>query len=409
MRTALLLMRRWGWIWAIHLFFILCMYHYFYMGMTPWKVATYRALGLSYERNYAAWWSGVCLALAALIYFRIAQLDEEKRTPWTILGAVALALFMDEIGSLHETVSLFGGWLGLLPFALILGAGFGWPLLRLMRYQEMRLPASLILLGVFIFAAVAGLEYVEHNVEANSYYQRLRLIVEESIELVAIGLLVMAGLIAYLNSSDCTQQHTDIRLSSLSAVIQLLFKNPMAMYLVFSAQITLVVFFVIPNFYLFPFVTGEGNITALYPVLLFLCLGLYCLNQGRSGKGILWTLLGYVLITTSLFQSFNFIRFLNGYFLTEWEWFLEPFTSWSAIFIPWSLTALFCFKYLHSPVKTVLNHLAILLVVMAFLSPGDDEIHYLFRLIDYHYFLFSSCAAFSCYHLMLEQYQSKKD
>lgn len=406
MKTALAIITRWWWVFVIHGFFIVCMWHFFYVGMTPWKVETYRALGLSFEMNYAVWWSGICLYLASLIYFRIAQLDTDKRMPWLILGAVALALFMDEVGSLHETVSEFAGWLGLLPFGLILGAGFAWSIFKLIQIKGMRISAVLIFTGVFIFAAVAGLEYIEHNVESNYFYARLRLLVEESIELVAMGILVIAGLIAYRNSENCMQHSQSFQLSSISGVISEIISKPEIMYLLFGIQVTLVTLIVIPNFSLFPFSSGEGNLTVLYPVLLFLSLGLFCLHQQFLGNGNSWLVPGYALIITSLFQVFNFVHFLNGYFLTEWEWFSEPFYSWSATFITWTIIVIFTFRSLPNPIKTVFSHLSILLLVMAFLAPGDDEIHFLFRLIDCHYFLFSSCLSFSCYQLLMARFQT---
>ena len=250
-------------MWLAHGFFVYVMYKFFYFKQDAWTKEVYRVLGLSYEMNYAVWWSGICVFIASLIYFRMGQIDTQTRRSWNILGFVALALCLDEIGSLHETVAEYGGWMGLLPFAVILGAGFLSSIYALAKTPNNLLPASLIFTGVAIFGAVAGLEYVEHNVELGHADQRLRLIVEEGIELFAMGLLVTAGLIAYYRNLNFSKNLDSLRLTSISVVLNAVFCNPLVMFLLFAVQISVVVAFIIPNFTLFPLGYGVGNLTAL--------------------------------------------------------------------------------------------------------------------------------------------------
>jgi hypothetical protein len=401
MRDLGKIMSRWWWIWLIHGFFIYAMYEFFYFRQLPWKQDTYRALGLSYEMNYAVWWSGICLFLASLIYFRIAELHSPTRRYWNVLGLITLALCCDEIGSLHETVAELGGWNGLLPFAAILGGGFLWSLYHLFRQSATHLPSVLIFTGVAIFAGVAGLEFIEHNVEFTRTNQRLRLIVEEGSELIAMGLLITAGLLAYLRNSDIMNQNDDISLSSISGVLRQGFFLPQIMFVLFAIQLSVVALLIIPNFSLFPFGTGEGNLTGLYPVLLFISLGLFCLNQaknkgsmrGRNKKIIHWKLPGYLLIATSIIQLYNLNEFINGIFQSDWITLTEPPTSWFMTLIPWIITV-----WIFSPggkkgILKTLGHLGILIVAAAFLSPGTKNL----QIVDCYYFLFSSCVAYSCY------------
>ena len=408
------ILSKWWWMWLIHGFFIYAMYEFFYFRQLPWKQDTYRALGLSYEMNYAVWWSGICLFLASLIYFRIAEKDKSARRYWNVLGLIAVALCCDEIGSLHETVAELGGWLGLLPFAIILGSGFLWSLYNLLKYSEARLSAILIFIGVAIFAGVAGLEFIEHNVEFTRTNQRLRLIVEEGSELIAMGLLITAGLLAYLRNSKIMKQNDDISLSSISGVLNMGFSRPQIMFVLFAIQISTVALLIIPNFSLFPFGTGEGNLTGLYPVLIFMCLGLFSLNLSNnistrftentswSTKPKTWKILGYLLISTSMMQLYNVIEFYHGIVQTEPGSVVEAPTSWFMTLIPWILTAVISFSGGKKGILKILGHFTILIVIAGFLSPGAKDL----QLVDCYYFIFSSAIAYSCYKLMFDFIES---
>ena len=193
-------LRHWWWMWAMHGLLVWVMYQYFFFGNEKWFRQAYTALGLSREMNYAAWWSGICLFFAAIIYLKIARVyaaaPGRQHLTWFILGAFSIALSMDEIGSIHETVAQHGGWQALAPFVMVFGGAFLYGVSRLLTTPDMRFPGIMILVSVLIFAGVAGLEFVEHNFEFDGAGQRIRLITEEGIELFAIGLMVSAGILA---------------------------------------------------------------------------------------------------------------------------------------------------------------------------------------------------------------------
>ena len=389
-------------MWVIHGFFIFVMYEFFYFKMEAWKPDVYRVLGLSFEMNYAVWWSGISLFLASLIYFRLAQVDDSLRKSWIVLGIVTLALCCDEIGSLHETVAAAGGWLGLLPFAIILGTGYFWALYNLLKNTRYRATAYLIFLGVAIFVGVAGMEFIEHNIDLGKNAQRFRLVAEEGIELVAIGLLVTSGLMAYLRSSNIANEHKDIRLSSIASVLVPGFNMPHIMFIIFAIQLSVVILFILPDFSLFPFSTGEGNLTALYPVLLFICLGLFCLNQSLKKTDRFWQILGYLFISTSIIQLYNLNEFINALInisgQSNWDVLQNPPTSWSMILIIWVATVIFCKTRSNITLRTIAAHLGVLIILMALLIPGAENL----QLADGYYFLFSSCVGYSCYQFLFE-------
>ena len=193
----------------------------------------------------------------------------------TLLGVFSLALCMDEIGSIHETVAQFGEWKALAPFVLVFGGAFLFSIWRLLQTPGMRIPAILILGGVLIFAAVAGLEFVEHNVEFDPVEQRIRLIAEEGIELVAIGLLVSAGILAWHVRSGTPASDRDYSMAAFSTVLGKTMAYPHCMLIALGLQLSASILFFIPNYFYFPYQLGEGNIIALFPVLLFCGLGLY--------------------------------------------------------------------------------------------------------------------------------------
>ena len=343
--------------------------------------------------NYAVWWSGICLFLASIVYFKLAQIDKPLRPAWSIIALCMVALCFDEIGSLHETVSQAAGWLGLLPFAAVFAIGFLWALSNIIRRKETRVTAILIMVGIAIFVSVAGLEFVEHNVDIDAAGQRLRLIVEEGAELVAMGILVTAGLYALPNAHD-SDQFKNLGLARVASVTDVVFSNPLIPYVLLAIQITLVSILVVPSYSFFP----EGNIASLFPILMFMILGLNCIayhfsEQNHANKSPTWLLLGVVYIFSSILQVYNFNEFINQLFQIERQWMLIPPESWMATLIPWLLTVIVVCTPATKIWKRAVGHLLIILFVFALLSPEMENIYF----ADYLYFIFSSIIAFSCF------------
>ena len=384
-------------MWALHILFIAIMFSYFFLSRTTWFYESYRAISLTHEMTYAVWWSGICLFLAAITFLRAAELDRDRTWVWIVLALAMTALCMDEIGSLHETVARAAGWRGLAPFALVFGCAFLWALSKLVKQKEFIPVAMLIVLGVGIFVAVAGLEFVEHNVIIyNVHLQKLRLIGEEAIELVAMGILVTAGLIACRNAARANGSSEHLGLVHISKVFKNGFRFDHWLFVIFALQMTVTIAYIVPNYTFFP----EGNVSSLFPILLFLSMGLYCLNKNLSEPSKGWRGLGWVFVITSVLQVYNFNEFVNKLFQIEWEWLLQPPASWLVTLVPWLWLVVKSIRAGRSALKQVLGQLLLLVLVIAMMSP---DFEFLYR-IDFLYFAFSSCVAYCCF-LMLKRIQ----
>ena len=73
-------------------------------------------MNLGSENNLGAWWSGVLLFMLACHSYDAgaAAYDRAPKVAraWMIIAAILLFLSADDIGSLHERLSLFGNFLG---------------------------------------------------------------------------------------------------------------------------------------------------------------------------------------------------------------------------------------------------------------------------------------------------------
>ena len=190
----------WVWTTLVHLFFIgILAWVIFYVHNVSELNDRTVPLNLAHKGNYAVWWSGICLFLASLIYYQLGSyIDTPLKDRWMYfsLSAVILALACDEIGSLHERVSMLGGWFALLPFALIGGGVFGYAIVRMLSDSRRRSSGILILFSLFLFIGVAGLERLEGiRYFETDWVARARLVVEEGIELLATSLLILSAAI----------------------------------------------------------------------------------------------------------------------------------------------------------------------------------------------------------------------
>ncbi len=386
-------------MWLVHYFFIIVMWKLFLTRRSQWLFDVYQAIGLSYELNYAVWWSGMCLFFAAVIYARVAQLDIKRRSVWVVLSVAMLALCIDEIGSLHETIAFEGGWNALIPFVVVFCAAFLWALSVLLKDRHTRIPGVLLIIGVLIFACVAGLEFVEHNIEIGSRLTQYRIVGEEGAELIAMGILITSGLMAYCRLSP--DGFSNPSLSNISSVCEIIFKYPHVIFGIFLAQLALTLGFAVPNFSLFP----EGNISSLFPILMFMSLGLFCINRSKvESENTCWLILGVVFIFTSMLQIYNFNLFLNQLFGWEIDWLLSPPDSWLITLVPWVVICGYSLKQNCFQPGRYLTHLALMLLVLVLMTP---DFKFPYR-IDYLYFGYSSFIAYSCYYVMLGILENKK-
>ena len=166
------------------------------------------------ENNLAALFSGMFLFIIALQAFDGWGFNRTSiprvATAWLLLSFVLLALSLDEIGSLHETVHPFmkqldfvgewSSWWTLLPFGLLLVGMITYSLVSLFRAPGQRTTVVLMCIGFALLASVALQEYVEQNLDWSAnralrfFKARLRPVVEEGTELLGMLFLLWATL-----------------------------------------------------------------------------------------------------------------------------------------------------------------------------------------------------------------------
>jgi hypothetical protein len=167
----------------------------FFPNLSPRVVGLLYRVTLASENTVGAWWSGMLLLLGAL-HFADGYFCNRAQAPrlawaWLILASVLLALSADEVGSFHERVA---EWSLVAPFAAVLLGAAAWSFWQLWRHPLHRRDSVLIALGFVLFASVALQEFIQHAVVWPEALQPLRMLVEESTELVAMLLLISVGL-----------------------------------------------------------------------------------------------------------------------------------------------------------------------------------------------------------------------
>lgn len=385
------ILRNWYWIWLVNAVFVAAMVYFFFFRYPGWYHYTFRGISLAHEMNYAVWWSGICLVIAGIIFANVGSMVQARGGRawiWYVMGLAMLALCIDEVGSLHENVARVGGWLGLAPFALVFSVAFGAAFLYLLGNRATRIVAVLIFVGFAIFIAVAGMEFLEHlETFRHHFWRRVRQVGEEAFELIAMGILITAGLIAMRRMGD-----PDRRFHNATRVVGRLLEFPFAMFVLFVVQMTLTAAVVIPNYSFFL----EGNPSALYPMLMFFCLGILARQHAVAGGGPYFTVLAWVFYITSILQLYNLNVFLNHVFTVNFPYLTGPPLSWMATLVGFGLLALRTTRAGRVTWRNVGMQLLLLALLCLLVYP---DLKYPFRL-EYHYFLFSSAVAWSCYQLL---------
>lgn len=382
----------WYWIWLVSAFFVSMMVVFFFFDYPGWFHFAYRGVSLSHEMNYAVWWSGICLFLAAIVFATAGTKAPEtggKAWVWYILALAMLALCYDEVGSLHETVARVGGWWGLLPFALGFAIVFGIALYELLRIPTTRVTAVLIVIGIGIFVGVAGLEVLEHDAGfQHNFWRRVRLVGEEAVELVAMGVLITSGLIALVRMGI-----KDTGFLTATAAVEKIMDFPLLIFTLFVLQLVISIAVIVPNYTFFP----EGNPSALFPMLLFFCLSIVAMQRGRSGgQNGFWKILAVLLLAASILQMYNLNTFINNLTGLKVMLMTGPPLSWVMTAIPLAVLCFYQFRAGRIQIKRMIT-LAVLLFLVYLLVFPDLEFRYR---IEYLYFLFSSAVAYSCYQVM---------
>ena len=388
------ILQQWYWHGLISLAFVVLMTLFFSGKYPAWLHYSYRGVSLTHEMSYGVWWSAIGLFIAGIIFAKVALLSMQQYLPawpWYVLSVAMVALCFDEIGSLHETVARFAGWQGLLPFAMIFGIGFLMALASLFKRRAMRGVVALVMIGISIFTLVAGLEFIEHDPNfLHHFWRRFRLVGEETSELIAIGILITAGLTAMKRTGD-----TNCSFLNATSVVERLYQAPMLIFLLFLLQVILTLVLIVPNYTFFP----EGNPSALFPVCLFFCLGILARQEALQGHATsFWRIQAVLFFAASIMQMYNFNTYINNLFLIDIPLFVRAPFSWMIAVVPYLLLALVARAKGRIEYKEILKYLfAFFLFALVVVS----EMRLRFR-VEYLFLAFSSTVAYSCFQLMLK-------
>jgi hypothetical protein len=186
---------RWTWIY----FYSLASISFFLVVFTGFEVKSIylKQFKLTYENNFAAWWSGILLLLTSLHAFDGYALSQQAQSGskrgWAVIALILMILSADEIGSFHERAGnifpLGSGWLSLLPFAVLLMSLLIYALFSLWKNGESPKRILLIVIGFSLFLTVALQEFLEHRVTWEQWMRPIRGSVEEGTEL--LGMLIL--------------------------------------------------------------------------------------------------------------------------------------------------------------------------------------------------------------------------
>jgi len=264
-----------------------------------------KILRLTSENNAGAWWSGMQLLLFGLICLstsgELSKTLGEMKRPLIVLGLIGLGLSADEMGSIHERVSLFGkenfgsGKLALLPFAIIGGGAVGYSVLALYRA---RASVGNVWLCVCIGFGLFGLVWVQEHIEHAASFTRpdakaWRAVIEEGSELLGFSVLLTGSLLLRT------------RLGLQRSVSSALLPNQFALR--FASLLSLMA--IVPVILVrLPYSRAElkfprsGDYGLTIPVLLFAIAALIAVRLSRICRKDRnrWLIVGVILAGTSL-------------------------------------------------------------------------------------------------------------
>ncbi|HWN82274.1 MAG TPA: hypothetical protein VNM87_09280, partial [Candidatus Udaeobacter sp.] len=187
---------------------ILLVITWYAVGVWP-KSELLRVLHLGIETNPATWWSATQLFLAALLLRSVAtsivERDRAAARACTILALVSLALYADELGSLHERLGMFFALKHYreAPFALPIGGAVAYSLLVLERRRFLvGSTARLVAAGFACFVLAGAQELLENRFVAERWMDAFRTVIEEGSELAGTFLFLVAGIRARRTASE---------------------------------------------------------------------------------------------------------------------------------------------------------------------------------------------------------------
>jgi hypothetical protein len=304
-----------------------------------------RAFHLGIETNAATWWEATQILFFGLFMgstaIALRDRDRAGARACTILALIALALYADELGSLHERLGMLVQHMGLAlpasglkqgyreaPFALLLMAGLAYSLLVLDRRQALVGNAARLVAAAFGLFALAGVqEMVEAKLVATRWTDALRTAVEEGTELVGTFLLLLAGVRARrMANREPLGSSADWRSLGFVVMLALLLTIPA---LLVRAGWTFEELR-LPKL---------GDFGVVIPVAVFTCAAAAAALQALSGRAptAAWWRLAAVLIGLSLAAEMHLHRYALGY--VSWRYDLDliagyPILAWALLGIP---------------------------------------------------------------------------
>jgi hypothetical protein len=187
----------WKWILGIDLFFIFTTILIRHISLPE-----LRFFNMADEMNISVWWHGMSLFVASLLAYELfSTKNNHTRTAWLSLSIIMLGFSLDEIGSLHERISLHSSTT---PYKLIVIFLFLYSLSILFLKKDTRKSANFILVGFILYAAVVAQEKIEHVLIFPQWARGIRAGVEEGSELVAT-FLVLWGITSQRNQRHASE------------------------------------------------------------------------------------------------------------------------------------------------------------------------------------------------------------
>ncbi len=189
------------------------------LGYPSWQLE--HLLDLDGEANIASWFSGLLLAVSALVAYLCARkarlVAREQASLWWWVSVLLIFMSCDEVATLHERCTevilhrVFGGqpllraanWIVVLgPF--VIGC-FAWLGMRLRQALRMSpVAARRMLLGVAIFLGGAmGVEFLLNGItfETAVWLVHAQIVIEESLEMAGV-LCFLSGLLVHLQTLE---------------------------------------------------------------------------------------------------------------------------------------------------------------------------------------------------------------
>lgn len=294
----------WSLLVSVNLFLIAFTITYPHLSNFPQKWRFVTPFSLHTENNFAVWWSGIILLLAALLaYQRILTDSNKNKLAWYILAIVLTGLSLDEIGSFHERIGVAKGWNGILPFGILVLCLLAYTNIKLFYSKQTVINAKYLSIAIALFFSVALQEYLEHNYAWKPWMIGIRVGIEEGTELLATLFVLLAVI-----------YQKDKRLTLLS-----LLPHSQSIINLRWVAITGFVAHVIGSYLIVKF--GDpftrGNPMNWYPVAIYFCIALICLNKVINSsiqtERKIWVLLSALAMITSIAISTNlFLILLPG-------------------------------------------------------------------------------------------------